>query len=155
MIVLIWLSLLLFVLLCHEIGMKSEEEIRKIILKEARKVRRWALREGGLSGTLGMCLDASVRLKASLKKQGIIVKRIHGIFKVDYEAPKHESRKLADTHCDEERHVWCDWNGIPIDVTADQFNSKLLGKNRIPAIIFDSHQERFLAYNGKPFYVKK
>ena len=113
---------------------------KKDILKVCRSVRRWVL-EMNSGGSEGMCTVASSEIYDRLKALGIKVKIRTGVFKIDHHSP-----------CHDEVHTWIEWRGLPIDVTADQFNSGLHVKNRVKAIIFHTHKDRFLTWGFRRKY---
>jgi hypothetical protein len=89
-----------------------------------------------------MCCEASHWIKEALKKHGIYVKVIEGIFKVD------------DPDIDADGHYWAEWKHLPIDVTADQFNIYQAPGNKIPAFIFGTWLDRYQIWKNEDSEIK-
>ena len=111
-----------------------------IILKVARSVRRLIL-SWNCGSSEGMCGLACGEIQDRLEELGIKVKIKDGLFRID---------KFPTS--DEEAHTWIEWKGKPLDVTADQFNGKLYPKNRVKAIVFNSHRDRFRTWEDRKIY---
>lgn len=111
------------------------------IQKICRDVRRMILKEEGTS--TDQCGYASEEIQARLNELGIQVSIRDGRFLIDY-------KRYNKFH--QMPHTWIEWNGMPIDITADQFNPYLKCKNRVKAIVFGTHKHRFLTSEGENFY---
>jgi len=118
------------------------------IIKVCRSVRSWILASTGC-GTMGCCYDASRAIQRRLAKRYIFVKLVGGVFRVDFDCCGKPTTRPSHEEC----HYWCEWKRIPIDVTADQFNPKLLPINKVKPIIFGTDFEKYLAWNFQPIYV--
>ena len=128
---------------------RSKSDERAIILMVAKQVRKEILKETTTGTSLGMCYEASLDLRRELRKRGIRVKIKQGVFRVDYD----QCGDPTDEPSHDEAHFWAEWQGIPIDVTADQFNWQLKVKNRVKAIVFGTDLDRYLSWKFKPVYV--
>jgi len=101
---------------------------------------------------MGMCADASQRLRDQLRNFGVYVKVVDGVFQVDLNGLGELSETDHEPSHDE-AHYWCEWKHLPIDVTADQFNDKLLPINQVKPILFGTDLDRYLTWNFKPMYI--
>ena len=120
---------------------------KELIYQEAAIVRSAFLAKYGYID--GYCVEASRYLARKLNLLDIKVKLIYGVFKVDFDQCRNPTKEPSH----DEAHTWCEFNGLPIDVTADQFNRQLLYDYGVDPIIIGTNLDRFLAWDFTPLYI--
>lgn len=125
--------------------MQNEEAI---ILRVCRQARRMALKKLGTVD--GYCIDISNFINSNLIKYNIETKLVYGVFRLDYDL--HNGKKIPYIPSHDDAHTWVEWKGIPIDASADQFNTHLTTKNKVKAIVFGTNLDRFLDWDFDPIY---
>ena len=125
----------------------TEEETLRIIKSSCKYVRKLVLKWGE-GDPAGQCYESSYHLKECLYKHGIKTELVGGVFNVDFDRKGNRVEMASD----EDGHFWLDWNGVVIDVTADQFNCQLEKENEVKAIVIGESSDRYLDYNFNMFY---